>query len=221
MAASHTPCMEHRIEAELLLLDSAPLGALPFVESNEDDRMASIVPITTADQLLQAEGLGRCELIRGALTMMTPAGFEHGRIVMRLGHRLESFVEPRGLGVVCGGDPGFIISRNPDTVRAPDIAFVRMSRAPRQTHRGYLEGPPDLAVEVLSPNDRPGEVRAKVQDWLTAGCEAVWVVDSQERVVSVYGPAGECQVLRSGDALNGGQLLPEFSLAVAEIFLQP
>lgn len=142
--------------------------------------------ITTADELFQASGLGRCELVRGELFMMSPAGFEHGQIAGLLCLRLGQYVENRALGTVTGAETGFLISRSPDTVRAPDVAFIRAERLPSAPIRGFFPGAPDLAVEVLSPNDVPREVAAKTREWLDAGCRAVWVIDPLARTVTVH-----------------------------------
>ena len=122
--------------------------------------MVTAQQITTADQLLEAPGLGRCELLRGELVMMPPAGFEHGRIEMAISAPLACFVKEHSLGVVTGAETGFLIGRDPDTVRAPDVAFVRAKRVPATPTTGFFEGAPDLAVEVLSPNDRASELLA-------------------------------------------------------------
>ena len=150
--------------------------------------------------------------------MMTPAGFEHGRIVIRMSLPLAAFVEERSLGVVTGAETGFQIGHDPDTVRAPDVGFVRAERVPSTPTLGFFQGAPDLAVEVLSPNDRASDLLAKVQDWLGAGCRAVWVVDPVTRTVSVYGRHADVVVCKITDELTGEDLLPEFRLPVAEIF---
>ena len=174
--------------------------------------MATTRQITTAEQLLEAPGLGRCELLRGELVMMTPAGFEHGRIAMRIGELLAGFVRQRGLGTVTGAEAGFQIAQDPDTVRAPDVAFVRAERVPPTPTMGFFQGAPDLAVEVLSPNDRASEVLAKVQDWLRAGCGAVWVVDPATRTVAVYDSLNRMITRTTSDELTGGEVVPEFRL---------
>jgi len=179
--------------------------------------MATTNHITTAAQLLEVSGLGRSELVRGELIMMSPAGSRHGAVLARLTGRIVSFVDEHRLGTVFGAETGFQIQHDPDTVRAPDVAFVRASRMPADLPGGFFPGPPDLAVEVVSPSDRASEVLAKVQDWLEAGSAAVWVVDPHTRRVSVY-RSGEVVVLKESDALAGGDLLPGFSLPVAEIF---
>jgi Uma2 family endonuclease len=180
--------------------------------------MATTAQITTAEQLLQAPDLGPCELLRGELVMVSPAGYAHGSIAGRITIALGEFVKPRKLGDVLGGEPGFLIASDPDTVRAPDVAFVRSERVPHEKPQGFFEGAPDLAVEVLSPNDRASEVNAKVQDWLDAGCRMVWVVDPQTKTVSVYRSRTEIMVLGASDTLPGGDVLPGFSLPLVEIF---
>jgi len=174
--------------------------------------------ITTADQLFHASDLGRCELLRGELMMMSPAGSEHGMIAAELAAILRDFVKPRGLGVVLGAETGFRIAENPDTVRAPDVAFIRRERIAGELPDGFFPGAPDLAVEVLSPNDRAGEVLKKVQDWLVAGSAAVWVVDPKTQTVTIYGADRRAAMLTSSEAIPGGDLLPGFSASVAEIF---
>ena len=180
--------------------------------------MAAVQEITTAEQLFHAPELGRCELVRGELALMSPAGYEHGVIAIRIGVLLSAFVMRKRLGEVTAAETGFKIGHDPDTVRAPDVGFVRAERTPRGRHRGFFDGPPDLAVEVLSPDDRAGEVLAKVQDWLSAGCRAVWVVDPTSCTISVYRGPHEATVLKVGDVLSDDELMPGFRLPVAEVF---
>lgn len=181
--------------------------------------MVTTQHITTAEQLFEAGDIGRCELVRGELIRMSPSSFRHVDIALRLGAKLLNYVESRGLGKVVGAEGGFVLERQPDTVRAPDVAFVRKDRLPPPEKEAfYFEGPPDLAVEVLSPSDRAGAVQGKVRQWLTAGCAAVWVVDPASRSVRVCHPDGEARVLSGDDHLEGGELLPGFTLPLAEIF---
>lgn len=174
--------------------------------------------ITTAAQLLEAGDLGRCELVRGKLTMMSPAGFRHGRIVSTINRLVGNFVSEHGLGVVTGAETGFQVSHDPDTVRAPDVGFVRNNRIPDDEPSGFFDGPPDLAVDVLSPGDRASELLAKVQEWLQAGCQAVWVADPQTNTVSVYRAGGEVVVLGDEQTLDAGHVLAGFSVVVSELF---
>jgi Uma2 family endonuclease len=173
--------------------------------------------ITTAEQLLRAGDIGRCELIRGELKMMIPAGDEHGRIIVTLTHAVADYVLSQQLGILHGAETGFILARDPDTVRAPDLAFTRAERASPPA-RGFVPGAPDLAVEVLSPDDRPGYVREKVAEWLEAGTLAVWVVDPRERTVTVHEPGQRPSVFAEADVVPGGDLLPGYELAVRDLF---
>jgi Uma2 family endonuclease len=150
--------------------------------------------------------------------MMSPAGYEHGVIAGEMYGHLFNFVKQSRLGVVTAAETGFQIGHDPDTVRAPDVGFIRMDRVPRVRTRGFFQGAPDLAVEVVSPNDRAGELQAKVQDWIAAGCHVVWVVDPTSRTVSVYRGSHETALLTIADELTEGELLPGFRLPVAEIF---
>ena len=173
--------------------------------------------ITTAEDLLRAGDIGRCELIRGELKTMIPAGDEHGRITVRLSGAVWNHVMSRKLGILHGAETGFILSRDPDTVRAPDLAFTRAERASPPA-RGFVPAAPDLAVEVLSPDDRPGYVREKVTEWLEAGTLVVWVVDPRKRTVTVHEPGRRPIVLGESDVIPGRDLLPGLELAVRDVF---
>jgi len=173
--------------------------------------------ITTAEQLLRAGDIGRCELIRGELRMMLPAGDEHGRIIVELTRAVANHVSAQQLGILHGAETGFKLSRDPDTVRAPDLAFTRAERASPPV-RGFVPGAPDLAVEVLSPDDRPGYVREKVAEWLEAGTLAVWVVDPRKRTVTVHETERGVSVFGETDLVPGGDLLPGFELNVRDMF---
>ena len=150
--------------------------------------------------------------------MMTPAGFRHGRIACAVAAVLRDFVQERGLGVVLSAEPGFQIAHDPDTVRAPDVAYVAKERIPETEPVGFFPGAPDLAVEVLSPNDPAGDVLAKVQDWLDAGCRAVWVVDPKTRSVTVYHNRRQIAVLSESETLDGGEVVPGLRVTVADLF---
>ncbi len=180
--------------------------------------MVTVHKITTAQELLETAGLGRCELVRGELVIMTPAGFEHGNIVFNISGPLRSFLKKNRLGLGTGAETGFQIGHDPDTVRAPDLGFVCAERVPSERPCGFFQGAPDLAVEVVSPSDRASDVLAKVQDWLSAGCRVVWLVDPAKRTVSVYDNRNQVVTRTESDELTGGDVLPGFRLPVAEIF---
>lgn len=150
--------------------------------------------------------------------MMTPAGWSHGEIAFEIGRLLGNFVADHNLGRVFAAETGFRLSQNPDTVRAPDVAFVTTDRLPSEHAPGFFPGSPDLAVEVLSPTDTMSEVQAKVQDWLDAGTKQVWVADPDKRTVVIYRPQRVMEVFTSGDELRVDDLLPGFTLQVADVF---
>jgi Uma2 family endonuclease len=180
--------------------------------------MATVEKFMTADEYLALGDIGPSALIQGELVLMSPTGFNHGCIASNINFALATFVKSKKLGRVTTAEAGFYIARNPDTVRAPDVAFVRAERIPQGGQKKFFEGPPDLAVEVLSPDDRTGDVNAKIHDWLQAGCVQVWVVDPQTQTVMVYRGLREISVYALDDAITAPDLLPGFSLPVAEIF---
>ena len=172
----------------------------------------------TADELLHLSMPGkRTELVRGVLVVREPAGYRHGVVAARLAMLLGSYVEARSLGQVLAAETGFTLTRDPDTVRAPDVAFVRRERLPDPLPTGFAELAPDLVVEVLSPDDREGEVLAKVADWLSAGSRLVWVVDPGQREVRVYRAGGGEALVPGRGTLDGEDVLPGFTCDVAAI----
>ena len=164
----------------------------------------------TAEQLLAYGTSGqRTELVRGQLVVREPAGYQHGSITARILVRLATFLERdqearaarHPLGEVLAAETGFTLQRQPDTVRAPDVAFVAWERIPMASSVGFAELAPDLAVEVLSPNDRPHDVLAKVADWRAAGTALVWVIDPTRRVARVYRADGSEAMVDESSAL--------------------
>jgi len=174
--------------------------------------------ITTAEQLLATQAPGRQELVRGELRVMSPAGKWHGAVAMRLGTRLFLFAEAHDLGLVFAAETGFVLARNPDTVLAPDVSFVRKDRLGDVTTRGFFEGPPDLAVEVLSPDDTKAKVQEKVSCWLDHGTRLLWVVDPRTRRVAVHHPRREALALDASAVLDGEDVLPGLLLPVSDLW---
>lgn len=175
--------------------------------------------LLTADDLMRLQPPHkRTELVRGQMIVREPPGFRHGDIAMAIAGRMYPFVREKGLGRVLAAETGFVLFTNPDTVRAPDVAFVKHERIPNPIPRGYARFAPDLAVEVLSPDDRPGEVLAKVADWLQAGTRLVWVVDPDRRNARVYRADGTESLLSETDALDGEDVLPGFSCPLSQVF---
>src|SRR5213078_1972868 len=160
-------------------------------------------PLMTADELLRTHVPDkRSELVRGVLVVREPAGSRHGLVTMNLGAELAVYAKQTGAGGVYAAETGFKLASNPDTVRAPDIAFVTRERLPPPATTGYPALAPDLAVEVLSPGDRPGEVLARVADWLSAGTRLVWVVDPERRLARDYRHDGSEAIVTAEGALD-------------------
>jgi Uma2 family endonuclease len=178
----------------------------------------SYVPSMTAAGLVTAEELlhmnipdKHVELVRGVLVVREPPGGRHGRVAMNVAVELSTHVRAHQLGVVYAAETGFTLSRRPDTVRAPDVAFISRDRLPSPEPIGYPELGPDLVVEVLSPGDRPGEVHAKIADWLSAGTRLVWVIDPGRRIARVYRQDGSESIVMADQALDGEDVVPGFS----------
>jgi Uma2 family endonuclease len=181
----------------------------------------STTTLVTADELLaMPSGMGkRYELVAGELRVMSPAGWRQGKIAIRLGAKLVSHVDAHGLGLVFGAETGFRLTSNPDTVLAPDVSVVLKRNMPAEEPKdGFWPGAPDLAVEVISPGDRSGEVDEKFDAWLDAGCAAVWIVNPKQRIVTVYLSRTDVQVKAAGDVLQGDPVVPGFALAIDELF---
>ena len=174
--------------------------------------------LMTADELLRTSLPDkRVELVRGVLVVREPTGYRHGDVTARITKRLMDVVDAGGLGRVLAAETGFKLSADPDTVRAPDVAFISRARLPDPEHLGYPALAPDLVVEVLSPGDRPGETLAKVGDWLNAGARLVWVVDPGRRVARVNRQDGSETLLTEGEVLNGEDVVPGFECPLGSI----
>ena len=184
--------------------------------------MSTAIALMTAEELLSLpRGQFRYELINGELKKMSPAGHNHGRIAIRLTAPLAQFAREKGLGEVYAAETGFKLRSNPDTVRAPDVAFIRQHRVKEVGEtKGYWPGAPDLAVEVLSPDDTVSEIEEKVAEWLDAGAQMVWVVSPKLHAVTVYRSLTDIKTLTEKDTLDGGDVVPGFQISVAEIFAQ-
>jgi Uma2 family endonuclease len=174
----------------------------------------------TAAELLQMpdDGLRR-ELVRGELRTMTPAGHPHGRVAVRITWPLAQHVDENGLGAVYAAETGFVLETDPDTVRAPDVAFVRRERVEEVGETGgFFPGPPDLAVEVVSPGDTYAEVEGKVAEWLAAGCRMVIVADRSNRAVRVHRSPTAVTTLTESDEIDGADVVPGWRMSVRRLF---
>ena len=174
--------------------------------------------LLTAEDIAEFPEDERGELIRGEWRPMVPPGFEHGEIALAIGSVLRAWVRERGLGVVTV-ESGYILERDPDTVVGPDVAYVRSERVPSpEQYAKFGPAAPDLAVEVVSPSQSRSFVEEKVAIYLSTGTHLVWMVHPQRRTVTVYSRDEKPRVLTENDILDGGDVLPGFTLPVAEIF---
>ncbi len=185
--------------------------------------MKNLEHLVTADQLLAMERGRVChELIRGEVREMPPPGAEHGAVTLNIQAPLYNFVREHQLGRVFAAETGFLIERDPDTVRAPDCAFVRAERLAGGVPKKYCPFAPDLAVETElpddSPDDRPRRLEDKVKQWLDCGARLVWVIDPARRTVTVHSPNGEPRTLRDQDLLGGEDVVPGFRMAIADLW---
>jgi Uma2 family endonuclease len=176
--------------------------------------------LVTADELLMMPDDGfHYELVKGELKRMPPTGREHGSVTMELAAPLHRYVKLNQLGQVYAAETGFKLESDPDTVRAPDIAFVSAERIEAAGRvQGYGEGAPDLAVEVLSPGNTKREMAEKVEEYFAAGARLVWVVNPKSKTVAVYRSLTDIITLTEKDTLDGSEVVPGFQIPVAEIF---
>jgi Uma2 family endonuclease len=183
--------------------------------------MSQNTQVMTADELLSLPDCGqRYELVQGELRMMSPAGGRHGRIALKLARRLGDYVEQQNLGETFAAETGFLLKQNPDTVRAPDVAFVSHARlGKRADYTGYLPVAPDLVAEVVSPNDSSSAVEKKALDWLAAGVVVVLVVDPQTKTIRAYRSTQEIRVYAEG-CIDLDDVMVGCELNVAELFAQ-
>jgi Uma2 family endonuclease len=178
--------------------------------------------------LLTAEEFGRLpdppdgskqELVKGVIVTMPPPKAIHGIVQSRIDRKLGPFIDERRLGWIVT-ESGTVLDRDPDTVRGPDVAFYSITRQPT-VPEDYFEIAPDLAVEVLSPDDRRSRVRAKIREYIAAGVRLVWLVDPETRTVLEYRGSLRGTEYDEADTLTGADVLPEFSCRVADFFPPP
>ena len=182
--------------------------------------MATTTKLMTAEELLEMPDDGfRYELVRGELVKMPPAGHMSSFREMLIGSHLTVYVRENRLGRAYGASGGFRLESDPDTVLAPDAAFVRQERVEAVGDGdGFFPGAPDLAVEVISPSDRYTEVDEKVAEWLAAGTSMVVVVNPRNRTVRVHRPTTDSVLLTEEDTLDGGDVVPGWEMPLADIF---
>jgi Uma2 family endonuclease len=180
--------------------------------------MSNTARLVTADELERMpDDDYRYELVRGRLIRMSPVAPRHGHTTMTLGALLWQQVRANRLGQVWN-EVGFRLASNPDTVRAPDIAFVRHDRLPAKDASGFYRGAPDLAIEVLSPDDTPGEIREKIADYLDAGTPAVVVIDPGSRRAAIHRPGTAVRMLTASGTLDLDDVVAGFRVPLRDVF---
>lgn len=174
----------------------------------------TVVTLMTADELLRLPNDGwRYELVRGELRKMSPSGARHGRVAAEIVWSLMAHMKRHRTGAVYSSETGFRISRKPDTVRAPDAAFVRADRVTETA--GFFEGPPDAAFEVTSPGDTYSEIEEKTLEWLRAGVKVVVIVDPRTKTARVHRADSAMNV---EDVIEIDDVIPGWRLPLAELF---
>jgi Uma2 family endonuclease len=181
--------------------------------------MSETTRLVTADELEKLpDDDCRYELVAGRLIRVSPVGYLHGRIALQFAALLVRYLDGRDLGTAVI-EVGFKLASNPDTVRAPDVAFIRQDRIPPVDPKGFWQGPPDLAVEVLSPEDRPSETREKVEEYLLQGVTLVLVLDPDNKEVVTYRRLSPPIALSAGDdLLEFDDVIRGFLCSVRDIF---
>ncbi len=172
----------------------------------------------TGEELAAMGDIGPCELINGRIVPMTPTGDEHGAIETNIAAELRAFVREHSLGKVRSGEVGIYVRRNPDTVRAADVLYVSNERYARKGASAFLDVPPDLVVEILSPGDAWTDVTQKLRDYFAIDARVVWVVDPTVRSIYAYRSPTEIREFTASDTLPGDDILPGFSIPVAQLF---
>ena len=172
----------------------------------------------TGEELYRRPDLEPCELVNGRVVPTMPTGRGHGSSEAKITTRLTTHAEATGRGEVMTGEVGIYIRRDPDTVRAADILFISHERLARCAPSGYLDVAPELVVEVFSPTDRWSKVMEELEDYFSAGVDRVWVLIPMHRRILAYHSPTDFVQLDHGQILTDEELLPGFSVPVAELF---
>ena len=183
--------------------------------------MATQKTLLTADEFYAfcCKNDGRYELVRGEVTELSPVNKIHGMASGRIYHYMFSYLLENPIGEVFV-DTGYVLEQIPDTVRGPDVTFISRERLAEGyiNEPGFHPGPPDIAIEVISPSNRPGEMRRKLREYFDSGAQRVWYVYPDTRSVAAHFPDGSVRHYAEPDTLEEPELLPGFALPVRAIF---
>jgi Uma2 family endonuclease len=191
------------------------------VQAIPKDKISALLTdadVMTGEELFALGDIGRAELVKGELVRMTPTGHPHGHYEVNFVLSLGAFVRQHKLGRVLSGEVGLYTQRDPDTVRGADVAFISNERLAQGQSQGYLDVAPELIVEIMSPDDRWSKVMEKLEEYFAAGVRTVWVADPRLQCLYVYRSLTEVERLTVEDELSGGDVLPGFTVSVAELF---
>ena len=174
--------------------------------------------LITGDQLFAMGDIGPAELVKGEIIPQMPTGHEHGFIESLIVYFLTRFIRKRNLGRVVTGEVGIYVERDPDTVRAADVAFISHDRYAQVQSAGFLDIAPELVVEIMSPSNTWSEVHEKLAEYFAAGVNIMWVVDPRLQQIHVFRALDDVSLLTKEDTLTGEGVLPGFELALSELF---
>jgi Uma2 family endonuclease len=178
--------------------------------------------LLTVDDFFRLNPEGRCELVRGELITMSPKKWLHGRLASGIDHLLTTYLGTNPIGRVAV-ESGFATARDPDTFRIPDLVFVSFARWSLEAEQavidseGELPVAPDLAIEILSPDDRWSDVEEKIDEYQRTGVLLTWVLDPRRQAIHVYHADGSVRRLTPSDRLTGEDVLPGFDVSVLEL----
>ena len=175
--------------------------------------------LITGEEFYRRPELGRCELVKGKLKEMPPAtGHSHGRAELEVAYYLREYVVENELGQVMVGEVGIYTEREPDSVRAADVLFISHERFNQVQSDSFLDVPPELIVEIMSPTNSWEDMHQKLKEYFDVGVDTVWVIEPSNRAVQVYRGIDDVQTLEAGDTLTGDGPLDGLTIDVAVLF---
>jgi len=177
----------------------------------------AVNPILSGEQLLNMGDVGPCELVDGRIIPMSPAGAEHGTIEGNIAYLLNSYIRPRSLGWVLTGEVGIYTRHDPDRVRAADVAFVSKGQID-SIPSGFLDIPPELVVEIVSPSDRWQDLRDKIDEYFLIQVQTLWIVEPKTQTIMVYSSPTTATKYDNAQIVVVTETLTGLEVSVSEVF---